>query len=192
MFTGVNTVIYFYIYIDLRAKLGQFYLINATDDNWTVSTYPNIVGEVSKPEKTISLIGPSIPIPIIGTVALGKCKIKRGQIEIKLPKDDEEQQRIKIQAHTVDTVSYAAHSKHALSTKVLFFKEDILEETRIVGHQKGVILTKHGIKSAQIKTNLFTGRPKLSWKADNQEANYDPHSILSSGEFCKICDIRKK
>ena len=75
--------------------------------------------------------------------------------------------------HIFDTVSYASiffkddileeprivHSKHALSTKVLIFKDNVLMETRIVGHNKCVILTKRGIKTTiKIKINFFTGK----------------------------------
>ena len=55
MIIRVITVLYMFTYINLRAKLGHLYIINATDDSWTISTYPNIVGEVSKPEKLLSV-----------------------------------------------------------------------------------------------------------------------------------------
>ncbi len=55
MFTEVFTMFRYFSYINFRAKLGKLYLINATVEDWTISTYPNIVGEVSKPAKLVSV-----------------------------------------------------------------------------------------------------------------------------------------
>ena len=43
--------------------------------------------------------GPSIPLPIVGSISLGAYKYKRGKVELKEPEDGNEQQWVKIQGH---------------------------------------------------------------------------------------------
>ena len=55
LFTRIIIILYILVHINLRAILGHLYVINATDDVWKIATYPNIIGEVSKPEKNIDV-----------------------------------------------------------------------------------------------------------------------------------------
>ena len=47
----------------------------------------------------IQIEGPSIPLPIVGSISLGAYKYKRGKVELKEPDDGNEQQWVKIQGH---------------------------------------------------------------------------------------------
>ena len=47
----------------------------------------------------IQIEGPSIPLPIVGSISLGAYKYKRGKVELKEPEDGNEQHWVKIRGH---------------------------------------------------------------------------------------------
>lgn len=172
------------------AKVGKMVILNGTDDEWIMTVYPNIAGQFDEEEKEIE--GPSISLPVVGSISLGSYKYKRGKVELKEPEDGNEQHWVKIRGHEIDTLQYVCPTIEAASAKVVSTLNGKAQDQRIVMSGDGILLTNRGVKAAHIKRNFFTGRLRpTSWKAMDQDRNFDPHQGLASGQTCSLCGVKQ-